>query len=201
MDSLRDYGLQIERWRSDVLRELKTVPPDDRNAAGFLHGMLQTSWTSTQQAWASRLAYNIRPFPEYLSSSDPRQYVFTLLAWRATFVDLLDDIWDTPAGVSPPLQGTECTWIGNWMNTQDRDSRCIFCLTQYPEGRRHPDDHRCLMVAEVRARLQARQLSGPPSERLDAPPLRRLATSTPDRRPRNSLRRRSGHSTRSWRIL
>jgi hypothetical protein len=161
-DEQRVYVQSIRAWRERLLETLGHIavhsgastawPP---RAVGFLRWILAEWWPDNEQEWASRLAWNIRPFP--VAMPDPRcaDELGALLAWHATLADLVSDAWDVPAHVQPLLDMEECRWLERWIRPSSARRLCIYCLRPFPREKLHVDAHHCPLLKETRARWPA----------------------------------------------
>jgi hypothetical protein len=158
-DEQRDWAERVRAWREQLLETLGHVAapgPDSAawptRAVAFLRWALAEWWPDNEREWASRLAWNIRPFPHPMPGGDPRQECAALLAWHATLADLVSDAWDVPAHVQPILEMEECRWLEERIAPPDARSLCAYCLRPFPRERVHVKAHHCTMLQEIRAR-------------------------------------------------
>jgi hypothetical protein len=158
-DEQRAYVERIRTWRERLLHTLGHIADDsgrDANvwpprAVGFLRWILAEWWPDNEREWASRLAWNIRPFPLAMGDARCAEELAALIAWHATLVDLVSDAWDVPAHVQPILDMEECRWLESWIRPSSAQL-CVYCLRPFPRERLHVDAHECPLLKETRAR-------------------------------------------------
>jgi len=112
--------------------------------------MLADWWSEDDRSRASGSPYNIRPFPAALADRSVEDDIAAVLAWRATFVDLLSDIWDVLG--HPDLDLDECLWIGGWLAPSSNQKFCRYCLRPLADEDPRIAAHQCIYLGEVRAK-------------------------------------------------
>lgn len=159
-DEQRACVQRIRAWRETLLetlghiaddsgRDTKSWPP---RAVAFLRWILAEWWPENERKWASRLAWNIRPFPVAMPDARCADEMAALLAWHATLADLVSDAWDVPDHVQPILDMDECRWLNRWIRPSDAQRLCAYCLRPFPREKLHVDAHECPLLKETRAR-------------------------------------------------